>query len=63
MNPRLSKGIIALAAAVSAFARAFFDLDDATAHTLDVVITGLVMWLIKTPGDLRMRPLIQQDAP
>lgn len=63
MDPRLTKGILALAAAASAFVRVFFDLDDATAHTVDLVFVGLVGVLVKTPGDLRLRPQIESDAP
>ena len=63
MDPRLTKGLLALAAAASAFVRVFFDLDEATAHALDIAFAGLVMWLVKTPGDLRLRPQIERDAP
>lgn len=63
MDPRLTKGILALAAAISAFVRIFFDLDDATAHALELAFVGLVGWLTKTPGDRRLRPQIESDAP
>lgn len=63
MDPRLTKGILALAAAFSAGARVWFVDDEVTQHVIDVVIAGLVGWLIKTPGDLRLRPQIESDAP
>jgi hypothetical protein len=63
MDPRLTKGILALSAAISAAARVWFVDDETAAHVIDVVIAALVGLLIKTPGDLRLRPQIQQDAP
>lgn len=63
MDPRLTKGILALSAAISAAARVWFVDDATTQHVIDVVIAALVGVLIKTPGDLRLRSAIQHDAP
>lgn len=63
MDPRLTKGILALAAAISAAAGVWFIDDAATKHVIDVLVALAVGVLIKTPGDRRLRPAIQQDAP
>jgi len=57
MNPRVTKGIIAMSAAISAAARVWFVDDFATQHVIDIVVAALVGVLIKTPGDLRMTPV------
>lgn len=63
MDPRLTKGLLALSAAISAAAGVWFVDDVATQEMIGAFVAFIVGWLIKTPGDLRMRPLIQQDAP
>jgi len=57
MNPKVTKGIIAISAAISAAARIWFVDDFAMQHVIDVVVAALVGVLIKTPGDLRMTPV------
>ena len=57
MNPRVTKGIIAMSAAISAAARVWFVDDFATQHVIDIVVAALVGVLIQTPGDLRMTPV------
>jgi hypothetical protein len=63
MDPKVSKGILAIAAAVTAAAGVWFAEDPLTQQAVTGLVTFLVGWLCKTPGDMRMRPLIERDAP
>lgn len=65
MDPRVTKGIAALSAAISAAAGVWFVDDPDAQQMITVFVTFIVGWLIKTPGDIRVHrlPAIERHTP
>ena len=63
MDPKVSKGILAISAAVNAFLAIWFADDPLMREAFGGLGLLVLGWLFKTPGDMRMRPIIERDAP